>query len=164
MENHLSYEAMIATLKDVVAMAPADLEAIGVTQADAQLVFQETPWARGNIPRVIRTILTVSLGVMDLHGIPKATMPAEHLAAVIATLVAPANRIIACYWMAQERIQAASSMAYGSDRPNQIDAVTGDQLRGLVVLAASNEKTNFVRKQWAKKYDLAIEKESNKNA
>jgi len=156
---HLSYEAMMATMSDVVAMAPADLEALGATDLDIKLVAQAVPWQRTQIPRVTRTIMTVCVGVLELHGIPRCTVPAEHLAAVIATLVHPVNRIVACVWLAEEKIASATAMAYGADNPTQMAKITADQLRGLVVLGSHNEKSNTVRKAWANKFKIAIDKE-----
>lgn len=157
MKNGLSYETSAAIMRDVVRMAPADLEAVGLSKADAELTFSNGPWNRQHIPTVMRVLTVLCVGVLEMQGIPKTNIPAEHMAAVIATCVAPENRYVACEWMANERMQSHLEMAYGGQAPTEFARATGDQLRALVNMLSHTDVSNFVRQEWANKFNILIQ-------
>jgi hypothetical protein len=75
----------------------ADLhKAHGIEQSHWDLITQEEYWTTDQ-QRAVRSILANVLEVsMTIAGMPPVPLPGQYVAAVIATVVAPANRIVAC--------------------------------------------------------------------
>jgi len=67
----------------------------GITQTDWELLSQEDPWTPQEA-RQVRTILASVIEVcLTISGLPPVPLPGQYAAAVIAVVVAPANRFLA---------------------------------------------------------------------
>jgi len=68
----------------------------GLLEADWRLLTQEEHWNPDDARR-IRSILASVIEVsLTIAGMPAVPLPAQYAAAVIAIVVAPANRVVAC--------------------------------------------------------------------
>jgi len=69
----------------------------GISQPDWDLLTQEENWTQEE-SRTIRAILANTVEVtLQISGIPATPLPAQYVAAVIATVVGPNNRFVACH-------------------------------------------------------------------
>lgn len=67
----------------------------GLHSSDWELLTSEHPWNQEQ-RRAVKTILTDVLNIsLTISGLPAMPLPSEYVAAVIATLVHPVNRIVA---------------------------------------------------------------------
>lgn len=69
-----------------------------ISQAQRDRLKSNQPWpasARSTIDQTFRSLL---LGSIDVHGLPQYDLPAEQVAAAIATFVHPCNYFLMCSW------------------------------------------------------------------
>jgi len=67
----------------------------GISQVDWELLTDEQPWSVEESRR-IRSVLAATIEVcMTVSGMPPVPLPAQYAAAIIAVVVAPANRMVA---------------------------------------------------------------------
>lgn len=98
----------------------------GITQADWDLLVQDEPWTPEQV-RQVRSILASTIEVcMTIAGLPPVPLPGQYAAAVIAIVVAPANRFLAAQKV-----------------PETFDAVAASGLEGKVDIRPVKQETMF---------------------
>ena len=93
------------------------LAPLGVSEEDFELATRDEVWTRNDRQSVVQTIEAVAHGGMDLLALPRLELPAEYLAAIIATIVRPVNFQIACRWLERGVTVAAEGIEDGSLEP-----------------------------------------------
>jgi len=108
----------------------------GLMQDDFNLLVQEEHWTPDDARR-IRSILASVIEVsLTIAGMPAVPLPGQYAAAVIAILVSPANRIVACMKV-PETFDAVSASGLHEDfvirpmRPEQMIALVVAYSGGL---------------------------------
>lgn len=159
MQGNLSYETALATLKVIDQYAAADFDTLGISQSDFELVSDRKVWLRAHIPVVMRTFNALLYGTLEVQGIPKIIVPAEYVAAVVASFVAPENRMLACVWLAQEHKTGASAIELSARAHStaQMGTTSGDQLFALVLQLSNNDASTEARKNFRARLGLAVE-------
>lgn len=160
---NLSYETAYANLKMIDQYIAADFDALGITQQDFELFSGSQPWKRDVITRVMRTANALLFGTLEVMGMPKIVVPSEYVAAIVATFVHPANRMIACIWLAQERQTGVGALELSAraQTTSQLDPTSAEQLFALVQLLSDSDESNEARKRFRAKVGLAVEKSLN---
>lgn len=98
----------------------------GITQVDWDLLVQDEPWTPEQA-RQIRSILASIIEVcMTIAGLPPVPLPGQYAAAVIAIVVAPANRFLAAQKV-----------------PDTFDAVAASGLEGAVEIQPTKPEQMF---------------------
>lgn len=156
----LSYETALATLRVIDQYAVADFDALGIRPEEFEMLSGHQPWLRHNLPVVMRALNAVTFGTLEVMGMPKITVPAEYQAAIIASLVAPGNRMAACVWMSQERQTGAGAleMSARNQTTSQLDPASADQLFALVVALSESDVSTEARRNFRIRLGLATEK------
>lgn len=162
--TNLSFESAYALLKRIDQYVAADFDALGITPQDFQLVANDAPWRRDNLNRVMRTMNALLFGTLEVMGMPKIVIPSEYLAAIITAVVAPANRMVCCVWMAQERQTGIGALEQSarSQATSQLDPTSADALFALVVMLTDSNGSNEARIRMHKKLGVAIQRENEK--
>lgn len=163
---NLSAETAIGLLRNIDRYTAADYDALGINAQDFELVNDGMPWDFSNKHRVIATLNALIHGTVQILGLPKIVVPAEYIAALIVACVDPANRMLACTFIAGER-QVGPGALEGSARASstsQIDPTSADQLFALVCLLSANEHANSARRAMQLKLGLAVQKAAEDSA
>lgn len=108
---------------------------IGFSEAEWKLLTQETPWTRAERVRVKSLLMEAVNASLTLAGIPAGPLPAEYVAAIIAKVVHPSNRLAAAN-RAPEAYEA--SRASGLKEPVKIEMVPRETMVSLVTLYTGN--------------------------
>lgn len=102
----------------------------GIEEAHWELLTQEEWWSPDQA-RQIRTILAnVMEASMTIAGMPAIPLPGHYAAAVIAEVVAPANRMVACVKAPDTFDADAASGIMGT---HEIKEMSTQQLMSLVI-------------------------------
>lgn len=72
---------------------------VDLSKDDIEFIHDDRLWLRGDRGRARRAIEAFAYGGLDVIGLPRFPLPAEFVASVIATQVAPANWMTACVIM-----------------------------------------------------------------
>lgn len=156
--QNLSFETARATLKVIDQYMAADFDTIGVSQSDFELTSNSAVWLRPHLPVVMRTLNALIFGSLEVQGIGKIIVPSEYVAAVIASFVAPPNRILACIWLAQERQTGVGALELSARAtPAEIVRTTGDQLFALVLQLSNDDAASEARRNFRNRLGLAQE-------
>lgn len=110
----------------------------GISRAEWELLTSPDEWStaeRRKIRNILGEVLTASL---TIAGLPAAPVMGQYIAAVIALVVAPSNRIVACF-CAPDNFDAGK--ASGLEGPVEIVRMEPEQLQGLV--AAFSAASHF---------------------
>ena len=102
----------------------------GISEVDWALVTQEEHWTHEQMRQsrsVIASIVEVALTVV---GMPPVPLPAQYVAAVIAIVVAPANRLVAAM-KAPDTFDAFA--ASGLQETIEVKPATREQMMSLVI-------------------------------
>lgn len=67
----------------------------GISEVDWQLITQEEPWTAEQARASRSVVASVVEVCMTVAGMPPVPLPCQYVAAVIAIIVAPANRMVA---------------------------------------------------------------------
>jgi hypothetical protein len=98
----------------------------GIMEKDWDLLTKEEPWTPEEV-RQIRSVLASIIEVcMTIAGLPAVPLPGQYAAAVIAVIVAPANRFLAAQKV-----------------PATFDAVAASGLEGMVEVKECRPETMF---------------------
>ena len=151
MGGMLSLETARGAMRLVTEASYGSLfQSLGVTREDYGLVTGPAPWTGVDRQRVRQTIDAFSAGVMDLVGVARFEMPAEYLAAVVATFVHPVNIMVACRWLENQRpadyLQGASSTPVTVD-PAEVFCLVCDLL--------DDDRASKVRSAFEKRVGIA---------
>tara|TARA_Y100001956_G_scaffold82336_1_gene102820 strand:- start:1336 stop:1776 length:441 start_codon:yes stop_codon:yes gene_type:complete len=69
---------------------------VGLEESDFEFLTQEKMWTSVDRARARRVVEAATFGAVDFMGFPRIQVPAEWLAATIATYVHPVNMMTAC--------------------------------------------------------------------
>lgn len=136
--------------------AVGTLENLGLIAEDIKLVTGGTAWQNAERHRITKTLDALQYGTMDLIGLPRFTVPAEYVAAVIAMFVHPANIMVACRWM--ESGQNSVSFMGDPSSTTNTEAISAGQLFALCLQSISQIDSQAFRKQFETRVNLAINK------
>jgi hypothetical protein len=162
---HLSYSVAMGILKDIHRYIQHDYDALGITQQDLDTVMGEAAWTRAHIPLVMRTLMGLLYGQCEIMGVTKIVIPSEMVAPVVATFVAPVNRMLACIWLAQEKMTGRGAIEMSArGNANEIEPTTGDQLFALVAQLSDSDKTLSARLEAARKFGIALDEANYQGA
>jgi hypothetical protein len=98
----------------------------GITQADWDLLVADAPWTPEEVRQVRSVLASVIEVCMTIAGLPPVPLPGQYAAAVIAIVVAPSNRFLACQKV-----------------PDTFDAVAASGLEGKVDVRPVRQETMF---------------------
>ncbi len=102
----------------------------GIEQSHWALLTQEEYWSPDQV-RQIRSILASILEVsLTIAGMPAIPLPGQYVAAVIAEVVSPCNRLLACT-KAPETFDAAA--ASGIMETHEVKPMPFQQMMALVI-------------------------------
>lgn len=163
MSANISYQTARAMLINIEQYTPSDFGVLGITREQFEEVAQPQNWKREKMHVIMRALSSIMFGSLEIMGVPKVTVPAEFCAAIVATLVHPANRLIACVWLSQERIAGpgALDLAARHEQVQQFDQTTADQLFALVCLLSDTADANVARQRFMERLGMAIEEAEN---
>lgn len=148
--------AMLGTIKKIVEYVDTDLTPLGITQEDQDITMGETSWLASDRPQVTRTIEALVHGTLNAEGIGHIKVPAEYIAAVLATAIAPCNQRKACIYLQDYGQIGQPAMEHASG--STFEPVTADQLFSLVVLANGDKHTGAFRTALASRMEVALKK------
>jgi len=157
--SHLSETTAIATLAVIDQYLPADFDTLGITPEEFQLISSPLPWRRDYMPRLVRTMNALIFGSCEVMMLPKITVPAEYVAAVISACVNPANTMSMCIIMSQERATGvgALELAARGQQSSTIDPCSADQLFALCNILESKDRANYARMALKEKLGIRID-------
>mgnify|MGYP000710079622 CR=1 FL=1 len=102
----------------------------GIEQAQWELLTQEEYWTPDQA-RQIRSILANVVEVsMTIAGMPAIPLPGQYVAALIAEVVAPANRMVAC---TKSPDTFDGEIASGIEMTHKVQDMSVQQLMALVI-------------------------------
>jgi hypothetical protein len=102
----------------------------GILEPDWELLTQDEHWTPEQA-RMVRSILASTCEVaLTIAGMPAVPLPGQYVAAVIAILVAPANRLVACTKVPETFDAVAAS---GLHEEFEVRAMRQEQMMALVV-------------------------------
>lgn len=156
--SNLSYEIMASNLGYIVSSVFNDWDALGITKAQLQLVYDNVPWNVEHRMQVERVLDGILYGELRRLGLPQMELPSEYLALVIATCVGPCNTKVACIWMADRRVIGRSSQDISAGEATTVAQTTWSELFNAIVQIRQNENTTAVRVDFANKMKLAVAK------
>lgn len=82
---------------EVLAREYCDIhKTYGLTQTDWDLLTQKEHWTPDQARQTRNVLAGVVETALTIAGMPAIPLPGQYVAAVIATVVAPANRFVAC--------------------------------------------------------------------
>lgn len=156
---NLSLSTAIGILRSVERYSPGDFDMLGITHEQMQKLTQNFTWLRSDMQVVMRTMITMLYGTLEVLGIPKITVPAEYIAPHIATLVDPCNRMACCVWLSQEKQTGAGALelAARNHQASIIDHTSADQLFALVCLLSDSDECGYARVRWEQVLNLRLE-------
>lgn len=150
---NLNYEAAKAVITQIANYLEADFDALGVSPDDFKITHQPVLWRAEQRIRVIRTLEALMFGSAGMLGLARLKLPAEFIAAIVATFVAPCNRKLACYYLEDVSTGGrAEDMAAGITTEN----VTAAQLFALVILLSQEEAATKARQDFAVRIGFAV--------
>lgn len=143
----LSLSTTKGIMRRIGDIVSADFQTLGVSEDDFNLTTQDAIWSVANKRQVTNVIDAMCFSTLDQSGLPRHAIPAEFVAAVIGTFVAPANQLLACNYISQhaETGKPINELAAGDD-PSAYASVSPSQLYALCVLAESDAQA--ARKQF----------------
>lgn len=149
---NLNYEAAKAVMTSIAQYLEADFDQLGVSPDDFKLTYQPVIWRSEHRIRVIRTLEALMFGTAGMLGLARIKLPAEFIAAIVATFVAPCNRRLATMYLDDVGTGGrAEDMAAGLT----FEAVGPERLFALVVLLSQEDNTK-VRQDFATRIGYAV--------
>lgn len=123
-------------------------EALGISTIDFELCCGDSPWIGADRGRICSILSMLTHGTLDVVALPRIEVPAEFMAGVISTFVAPGNLGVACRWM--EAGDTAESIASGGS----LEAVTAARLFALCCMLAADAPA--AQAAWRKRTGRAV--------
>lgn len=134
--NTLSLKTLFSACHVIASASGAHLSAMGISKADFNITVGDVPWTVEQRSRVMKTLEALTYGVLDNLGLPRFSVPAEYMAAIIAMFVSPANVMPATRWI--EATPPADKLAIDTDNATA-EKVTARQLFALVIEALNDD-------------------------
>jgi hypothetical protein len=134
----LSLATVKAVMKRIAKTQTADFDVLGITVDDFEMLTGEDEWSVANKRQVVNSIDAFLFSTLDLAGVARHAIPAEVVAGVVGTVVAPKNQLLAANWIAQhaDTGKPIHELAAGGD-PMAIASVNPSQIYALLILAES---------------------------
>lgn len=153
----LAYAVAFNIMEAIAEYTPAELATIGVPEEDAKLTFNGAVWHVDHRRRVENTLDALVFGTLDVMGLDRIRIPAEMIAAVVATFVGPGNRATACRWLASRKSTGApvQEMIARGVEAHTADHVSADQLFALVLALSDTEQSSLARASYAQRLHIA---------
>lgn len=130
----LSLQTAVGSMRLIARGAPGmAIDKLGVTEDDLALTTGDVPWTTSDRNRVRKTLDSFIYGVIEDLGLPRFELPAEYIAAVISTFVAPVNYFPACSWITARMSNEELSTGIKGTTPQGFERVTPEQLFAIVV-------------------------------
>jgi len=104
----------------------------GVSQAHVDVLRQPGLWTSDQRVAVRQTLDAVIYACTDMAGLPRVDIPAEYVAAVVATLVSPVNFLVLASWVADHK--PARDLAQAEENV-QIQRVHAGKMASLIIMA-----------------------------
>lgn len=164
--SNLSVAAAIGCMQQIGSYTSADLSTLSITKSQYNLVHGSKPWARDHRRSVVQTLDALIYGAADVMGLQKITLPAEYVAAVIATFVAPVNLHVACHWVAEHKASgaAAADLAQLNQKSQRVDPVSAMQLIGLVTLLNAEDAATIAHQMFTERLGGRVQDAANEEA
>lgn len=158
-KHNCSYETAYGTMKAIADYGAADFDTLGITPEQFHMTYAPVMWQNTQRRAVTGCLDALLFGTTDKLGLPRISLPAEFIAAVIATFVAPCNRQVACHWMAEQRATGARAIDLSSRgiEATAADPVAASQLFALVCQLSETDRASQVRQTFAKRIGAKIE-------
>lgn len=159
----LSFATAYATMKIIDQYTSADFDSLGITDTQFKLVNGNQAWRRDQLNNVMRTLNALIFGTLEVMAIPKIVVPAEYVAAIVATLVAPCNRMTACVWLSQERQTGVGALELSArgEQSATLQPASASQLFALVLELSNNEASSEARKNFMRRLGIETDKATN---
>ena len=131
--------------------------AIGhILEADFDKLCSDIPFINADRARIENTINDLLYGALDLQGLPRITVSAEHLAAIISFFVSPVNFMTASVWCERKEKLAGHEDIVEGKPEVECDHITASQLYALVTEAYGHESHAIYRERWETKTAKAL--------
>lgn len=131
----------------------------GIEEGHWMLLTQEEYWTPDQV-RQIRSILSNVIEVsMTIGGLPSIPLPGQYAAAVIAEVVSPMNRYLACLKVPETFDAIDASGILGT---SQVKPMTFQQMMGLVTAYSGGIQTEPAGHRLPKKVNEVVDKVNQK--
>ena len=152
----LNVQAALGTLTIIADYADANLESVGVTPAAFEKCTGPAIWTNDDRSSVENTLNSIQFSALDKAGLPRFQVPAEYVAAVIASFVHPINRMKACYWLSDTGNTGApaEAIATQTDQRARAELVSAQQLFALVQILSTCDQNSHARQALANKFSI----------
>lgn len=149
---NLNYEVAVSCMMMLANMGRQGvLEGLGVSRADFDRFVGGLPWMSSDRNRMSNMLHAFAFASLDAQGLPRFTLPAEYLAAVICIFVHPVNMLSAC--VVAPRTYPAEEQGRGV----QETKVTPEILFALVVQLCSSSHRGQARASFEKASKLILD-------
>jgi len=151
----LSFAVAHSVMTSIASYTAADFHSLGITPEDYKLTNGNTQWVREHRRRVTQTLDALIFGTIDALGLGRFQVPTEYVAPIIATFVAPGNRMVACIWLAEQGTTGAraADLSVAGQVASTVDKSTPSQLFALVCELSQTEASSSVRKQFEQRME-----------
>lgn len=133
-----------------------DLPIGHILDADFDKLCSDVPWINSDRGRIENTINDLIYGALDLQGLPRITVSAEHIAAVISFFASPVNFMVASVWCERKEKLASHEDIVEGKPEVECDHITASQLYALVTEAYGHESHAIYRERWEAKTQRAL--------
>jgi hypothetical protein len=149
--NASYYLASISYLMNT--QLPSVLASAGISQAHLDLLKSETPWTNDKRVTVRQTLDTLVYGLCDLSGLARVDVPAQIVAAVVATIVTPANWFAVSQWLSG--IKPARDLS-DAEQSVEIERLTGGQMLHEIMRARATLDGSDVYAQYVSEINARL--------
>lgn len=158
--SHLSLSVAIGVMTAIGNTVSTDFDAIGITPDDYKLTSGDAPWSKNDRRKVSITLEALMYGSLDQLGLARFAVPSEYVAAIIAAFVAPANRLVACMWLAEAGKTGARAMDLASQglQAQTVDTTSPQKLFALVCQLTDSSINSEARKSFESRLNTRIRK------
>lgn len=102
----------------------------GISRAEWELFTQEDAWSTAQRQRIRGIMSEVLQASMTIAGLPSSPVPGHYACAIIACIVRPRNRLVACHSCPTTY---DPSLASGLQGPPEIKEMTREQIIGIML-------------------------------
>jgi len=162
---NLSIQTAIALLKSIHRFTPADFDVIGITQEQFEQLAQEDIWIAQQVPMVMKTFENLMFATLNVMAYPAIVLPTEYIAPHVSTIIAPANRLMACIWLSKQRQAGAAAlqMANRGTSPSEYEQTSPENLFALVCLLSDTADAAHARIAYRERLGLKVQEATRMN-
>jgi hypothetical protein len=156
--RHLSLPTVKGALHIISNENVADAcQSCGVSEADWSLLTGKKVWLGVDRARIKRILDAILYGVVDQLGIPRFSLPAEYVGAVISMFVNEANMFSACNWLGNFAKAEDLADFHGTLEGVQgLETVSPAKLFALCLLIKSQIDVGKYRQVFANKTEIGL--------